>query len=247
MAMKFPITPADGIYLNSSYGGTISVNNIHHNTARGIFCDGGSGYVINRNRIEYNNTGKSYEGGGISCSVCSSTPTIANNFIRGNGATKGGGIYCYQSAPHIYNNTIVDNSCSISGDGIYIRNLDDQDPYVCNNIVANTTAGYGMYIDNSGLNCSYTVYLNKNCTYQNGYGNYAVSGNYAEFEWPTNDHYDEDPELSSDRCHLASGSQCIEWGSQNWNGIPRYYGPYDIDGDSRIINSKIDVGCDEVQ
>ena len=108
------------------------------------------------------------------------------------------------------------------------------------------SGGYGMFIDNSGLNYTYTVYLTKNCTYQNSSGNRGISGTGATFSGTGNELLG-DPGLSTDRCHLASGSQCVDAGlTYDWGGT-RYYGPYDIDGDARIINSLIDVGCDEVQ
>ncbi len=241
----------DGINLSTSSGGNVFINNIHNNTNCGISCtSGGSyGYNIDRNHIEYNNIGNLYPGGGVSCIACASTPTISNNFIRGNGATNGGGIYCVQTTANVYSNTIVDNVCSSVGNGagVYIRNYPGQSPYICNNIVAYNNGGYGLYIDNHSWNFAYTVYLLKNCTYQNASGNYGTSGSGATFNSPSNDHQNMYPGLGSDMCHLAADSQCINSGSQNWNGIPRYVGPDDIDGDPRIVGGIIDVGCDEVQ
>lgn len=235
-----------GIYLNSRSGGNVLENKIHHNTRRGIYCDQSKDYVINRNSIEYNNTGCAYMGGGIFCEgFDSGTSYIANNFIRGNGANSGGGIYCFASNLNIYNNTIVNNNCTINGGGICIKNFSNNTLYICNNIVANNT-GHGMYIDNNQWNYIYTVYLTKNCTYQNSSGDRGISGSGATFGGTVNEIY-ANPGLSGDNCHLATGSNCINAGwTFDWNGS-RYYGLYDIDGNARINNSYLDVGCDEVQ
>ena len=76
-------------------------------------------------------------GGGILC--ISSSPTITDNIIAGNGAGKGAGIYCYNWAnPLIQYNQIIYND-GYYGIGIGLR---FSNPVIkCNNISYNTSSG----------------------------------------------------------------------------------------------------------
>ncbi len=73
-------------------------------------------------------------------------PTIANNAITGNDASRtGGGLYLYRSDPIIANNSITGNFTDQDGGGLY---LDESDPTMANNMISgnNALAGGGMYL-----------------------------------------------------------------------------------------------------
>ena len=84
-------------------------------------------------------------GGGI---YCSSSPTISNNTITANTATKGGGIHCDypSSSPTILNNTITANSATWGG-GVYCVGLSAT---ISNNTITANTASWGGGIDCGG-------------------------------------------------------------------------------------------------
>lgn len=225
-----------GIYLSSS-GGNIYNNYIKSNS-KGITTNS-SNAVIDSNRIEYNSSG------GLNISNATSV-TITNNFIRGNSATNGGAIYSYFAKIFVFNNTIVSNSCSYKGAGIYVRNNDKQNAYIYNNIIASNTGSAALYLDNVGLNYTYAVNNGRNCFYNND-TNFTYTGLKASF-YTNPDNISNSPGLATDGYHLAAGSACINAGTasatdkdgSNWV----VYANTDIDGDSRQ-SSSVDIGCDE--
>ena len=87
-------------------------------------------------------------GGGIYCS--SSSPTIANNTITANRATRGSGIYCSSSSPTITNNTIGRNTATGTyggtGGGIYCESYSGT---IANNSITANNASWG-----GGIYCS---------------------------------------------------------------------------------------------
>jgi hypothetical protein len=83
--------------------------------------------------------GRSGFGGGIS--VTGSSPTIANNLIKLNGATAyGGGIFCSDSSPSIISNSILWNFSGDDGGGISCwRN---SSPFIANNNIVGNVSNY---------------------------------------------------------------------------------------------------------
>lgn len=76
------------------------------------------------------------------------SPTIANNVIKDNGGSTGGGVYCLSSSPTITNNTIIRNHASFRGGGIYCSSPTSSSAVIVNNkIIGNTTtrSGGGIY------------------------------------------------------------------------------------------------------
>lgn len=228
---------SSGVYLSGS-GGNIYNNYIKSNGGTGLTTNNSNG-IIDSNRVEYNN------GGGLSISN-SVSMTITNNSIRGNSATNGGAIYSYFAKIFVFNNTIVSNSCSYKGAGIYVRNNDSQNAYVYNNIIASNTGSAALYLDNVGLNYTYAVNNGRNCLYNND-TNFTYTGLKASF-YTSYSNISNSSGLATDGYHLASGSACINAGiaqaqdkdGNNWV----VYANTDIDGDSRQASS-VDIGCDE--
>ena len=89
--------------------------------------------------------GYALDGAGIYCRY--SSPSIINNTISGNSASRwGGGIYCSDNSnPAITNNTITGNSASHRGGGICCNN---SNPAINNNTISGNTAGRG-----GGITC----------------------------------------------------------------------------------------------
>lgn len=228
---------SSGVYLSSS-GGNIYNNYIKSNGGAGLTTNNSNG-IIDSNRIEYNN------GGGLSISNTVSM-TITNNFIRGNYATSGGAIYGYFARMFVFNNTIVGNSCSYKGAGIYVRNNANQNAYIYNNIIASNTGSAALYLDNVSINYQYAVNNGRNCLYNNA-SNFAVTGSNASF-YTSPSNISNSPGLATDGYHLATGSACINAGTASATDKDGnswvVYANTDIDGNSRDASS-VDIGCDE--
>ncbi|MGE5224345.1 MAG: right-handed parallel beta-helix repeat-containing protein [Omnitrophica WOR_2 bacterium] len=87
------------------------------------------------------------QGGGIFSS--SASPTIQNNYIKGNTAASGGGLYITLGAPVVRKNIISDNSADYEGGGF---ELYYSKATIESNLIAGNTAirgGGGLYIDRS--------------------------------------------------------------------------------------------------
>ncbi len=215
-----------GIFCKSSSSSVISNNTIRENFAPygGAICCTSSSPAIMANLIAENSATK---GGGIYCSDPASSPTIANNTLRGNRATSnGGGLHC-SSAPVITNNTVIGNSAASGGGGAY---LGVWSPAVSNNLVA---------FNSSGIDCSHsgTPVLRNNCVY----GNTAY--NYHDLSEGVGD-ISVDPLLAGaeyGNMHIQAGSPCLNAG---WNGAPGLP-ETDMDGQPRIHAGTVDIGADE--
>ncbi len=135
-------------------------NYFHHNRAYemgGAIFLSNSSPIISGNIIEYNSTLTTDvsdvlgSGGGIA--VVGMKPIIRNNLIRYNSASKGAGIFLYNSFGLIKDNTIAYNSAypvppDVNSWGGGIAILKGSAPDVVNNFIANNTAdeGGGLYM-----------------------------------------------------------------------------------------------------
>ncbi len=245
-----PDTRIDGFKISSSRtdgvgvhcygsGGVIEGNTIAGNGGGGIRIyevDNCALLTVARNTVSGNHAVE--YGGGIyldtlDCSDTYSNAAITNNIIRGNSAAYGGGI-CDREANggvSISSNTIVDNTATNSGGGIY---LIDASPTIENNIISNNSV-YG--ISSSGFGCNpMTAPLRNNDLFGNSPANY-----YQVDPGPTD--ISMDP-LFLDRAngdlHLSSGSPCINAGCNDTRGQLAV----DIDGQARI-SGVVDIGADE--
>ena len=92
--------------------------------------------ITNGTGMEYGTEGD-YVGGGFYLS--GSSPTIANNSIQGNNASRSGGaIYLYAASPTISSNVIANNTASRDGSAIY---LESSSPLIAHNIITGNVAG----------------------------------------------------------------------------------------------------------
>ena len=150
-----------------------------------------------------------------------SNATISNCTISGNSGGYAGSIYCTSSSsPTISHCTIVGNTSSKSIGGI--QSLDGCSPTVSHCIVWNNT---GTEIGGGGTPA---------VSYSDVEGGYGGEGN-----------IDADPcfvDPSSGDYHLLPHSPCIDAGDPCYSAVP---GETDIDGEPRVIMSRVDIGADE--
>lgn len=184
----FTITGGTGSRISSqTYGGgvyiefsspTLRNNIITGNTATfggGIAVYGGDeGPLVELNRIEKNSS--TGDGGGIYVSA-GSGGTYRNNWILANKVTlttgRGGGVYCVESYPGIYNNVMAGNLAGATGvGGGLMVDLGAVPDVVNNTIVYNASGssngGGALHIDNAAGR-----YVNNILAFSsNGYGYY---------------------------------------------------------------------------
>jgi parallel beta-helix repeat protein/predicted outer membrane repeat protein len=182
-----------------------------------------------------NNTirGNTTAWGGAICCLNFSCPTSVNNAITGNNASScGGGIYCQDSSPTIANNTITGNIASDSGGGIYCNFAS---PAIVNTIIAFNSSGiYGEVTRTSSFR--------HNCVY----GNTAFDYNGLEDPTGTNGNISADPMLAgfaygNGKMHIQPDSPCADAGDD----AVVQPGGLDIDGQPRVIGAHVDIGADE--
>ncbi len=215
-------------------GLTVKDNIIRYN-AHGIMAD--SGGTFEENQIYGNATGIY----GVNM-----TAAVSNNHIYDNDK----GIYArYTTGPiernHIYDNNkgihLLDYSSAavrnnlICGNDYGIEAETGSPVTISNNTVVNN-ASYG--IAGSG---SSTIY---NCiAWNNGDDLYDCSATYSCIQDGDSGtgNISVDPCFIDSDCHLKSNSPCINAGDEGVN----YDGQTDIDGDTRVIGPRVDMGADE--
>lgn len=175
--------------------------------------------------------GKSTKGGGIYCDGASNS-IISDNIIVNNNATSyGGGIYSCNSSVSIINNTVADNSAGSTSGGGGIFTTGMIKAFIYNNIIAYNTSAINL----SGI----WPERDNNCVYGNAGSSYATYTDEIYKDPKFMDH--SNTNIDSRNYHIMGDSPCIKAGDSSYAaGLS-----YDIDGQSRIVSGKTDIGADE--
>ncbi len=165
-----------------------------------------------------------------------SYPTIQNNVISQN---KYNGISCRNMVESEFKNNWIVNNGEYGGSGIYIESCSSAPKIFNNTIAGNYQYGINRYtgIDPNVINCiiwgnsSGSLYGTfSNINYTCIQGGHTGTGNTSQ-----------NPQLSG--YHLTSASTyCINTGNPNYTVATN---ETDINGDCRIMNSRVDMGADE--
>ncbi len=197
-----------------------------------VYCDSGSAYTFANNTFENNNSDAS--GGAVW--VTGGSVTFQDNLIVNNAQNstndQGGGIFVQASSSlFMINNTITGNSSSGSGGGVAFNVTGTSELLnVYNNIIWGNLAsqsGGDVWLSGTGQK---KVFANNDAdsvfgVWDIAQNNIDVSPNFFD---PINGDY-----------HTQNGSPCIGAGSTNAPSLPAT----DLDGNPRIINGVIDIGC----
>ncbi len=164
---------------------------------------------------------------GAGINIENSSATVTGNIIHGNNTNStwsgGGGIAAYNSSVLITKNAIYGNQ---GNDGGGIANNCTTPVVVCNSIIWDNTATWNGPEIFDGLG---TIDVSYSCVK----GGWTGTGNITD-----------DPafvDRGADDFHLRHDSPCRDMGDSAAAGIQ----PVDFEGDERIFESGVDMGCDE--
>jgi hypothetical protein len=190
----------------------------------GIYSSGSSPSIINstfsNNSVSTLSSGYWAKGGGLH--FANSTPSLVNCIISGNSAQGGAGIYFDQSSAFssLTNCTIVRNTASVNGGGLYCANTS---PKIINSILWEDSPQEVFNEGTSSPTITYSDVLGGNT----GTGNINASPLFID--------------IAAQNFHLKSASPCINVGD---NAAP-YLPTTDKDGQPRIWNGTVDMGAYE--
>ena len=223
--------------------------------ADGIYVDGGTRIVIERNVVHDSNIG--IELASEHAGRDTSHITVRNNFVYNSHMTgiafggydrrRGSTEYC-----NIVNNTLYNNDTDRTGCGEILVQYDtrynvvennaiyanSQNLFVANYFTENTgnVVDYNLYYSPGGANGSTWIWMKK--TYSSFSTWQSATGNDAQGLFA-------DPQFvnpSAGDLHIGSGSPAINAGENLASDV---MGTEDIDGDPRIYGGRVDVGADE--
>jgi len=181
-----------GIYINSdSTVAVVRYNQIISNTAGVEIQQGdGGGLFINGaadvlgNTFQENSACKNCDhasGGGVYIGWTTSEIVIAHNLFENNQARWGGGIHLVWSAVHVSYNTLIGNTATQDGAGLY-SHYDKGSMIIANMVISNTAAddggGLGIYITQGPE----PTQLVNNIIVRNQAGSFG-GGLYASSDW----------------------------------------------------------------
>ncbi len=221
-------------YCKISYKRELTDNQYYYGA---IYTNNFSKLLIRNNFITNN---YSYKGAGIS--LISSDAKVVGNLIANNQSESfGGGIYLSNSAPSIINNTIVNNKTLTeqTGGGVYA--LSSYSSVLKNNIIyynedslGNQSTGDNV-LPTSGLNITYSCI-------QAGYGGSNNISIEPKLRYPSTQ-AGIGVDIEYVNYSLSKNSPCFNIGTGSLAGLN--ITSLDIDGNSRVQNAIVDLGCYE--
>lgn len=233
------------------YGGGVCALNSSPVLRKNVFLNnistgvGGAASFDNSDPIfEFNilKGNKSGLGGGLGMLRSSPTSTINNNLIINNIAVFfGGGVCCIRSNPVISNLTIA-NNISMYGGGLYCN--DSAVPVIYNTIIwGNTALGYSVTV--------FDIYSAPDfyyCNIEGDTSDFSGSGALEGYHGRYENNININPNFATESAFpfsLSPGSPCINSGTPDASSLA--LPDYDLSGNDRINNNRIDMGAYEYQ
>ncbi len=244
----------------STIDGNIEViNNIFSNNTANTDTGGAvrfytnTGYVLlDGNIFEGNRSLDSNSGGGVEGNTATGVITLTNNVFYDNYSTDNGGGAVLSGGStvdyYIINNTFYNNLADGLGGGLLIYT--DSAAYIYNNIFwNNTTSTAGNNGDDLYINTSTTPQVNLVTNLFSPNADFTTGQSEDLFIVDTTNYYhagnfSQDPLLmdpANGDYHLQETSPCRDAGT---NAAPRLPSR-DFEGESRVMNSTVDIGADE--
>ncbi|MCB2219839.1 MAG: C10 family peptidase [Bacteroidetes bacterium] len=249
-----------GLYIDWDSDAMIKNSTIQNNQAlthvSGYFGTGGgiwisyySDPVIDNVEILFNHADAI--GGGIFSQTQSQT-TVKNCWIEHNSADRGGGLYLQSSANHHYYNTVIANNSTSdnNGGGIYLEGNSSifTNVTITGNSVGEPGEGGGLYNYNGSPVFKNAIFWNNSPTEIESTGG-TVSIEYSDIEggYGGTGNIDSDPQFTPyyGQFDIAETSPCVDSGNPDTTGmnLPEF----DLGGNPRISNDRIDMGAYEYQ
>ena len=230
-----------GIYVNNDYSEFITTISYCVITDNGFEYDQNPGYgagiyseYTNIDHTEISHNTSPREGAGLYAGY---KTQVSNSLIHHNRTSrKAGGVYVYGSECRFINCDMVNNTSSSNGAGVYSEYGDAE---FANCIIWGNKKGY--LIDNMA---GQTVSMS-HCAVEEGYdgeGNVTLAS--ANDGSNLSEHYVRFVDPESEDYQLHPASNCIDMGS---NDVLTESDTLDFYGNSRIYNSRVDIGCSESQ
>ena len=192
-------------------------DNQAHFAGGGIDITGSGQVTIERNVIRNNDVDE--DGGGIGVSGIGTGPVIIKNCaLASNTAIDGGGVHGRFTTILIENCSFFQHLTESAGGAIYADT--DSEILVSNSILCRN------FPEEIKVQTSGAVDITYSCIH----GGYEGVGN-----------IDVDPLLVRDGTHLCAGSLCRNAGDPDSAAA----GLVDIDGEPRVVDARVDIGCDE--
>jgi hypothetical protein len=237
-----------GVYAYNTYSNTtpILLENcvFTHNT---VSNKGGGLYSLNTvaQQCVFTHNYAANQGGGVYIQYAlSNQAAVSNCLVANNTSDYGGGIYSYPAQANVENTTVVNNTATTKGAGIYAYRIDK---------VANCIL-YGNRCNGNNSNVETSSYSGLTCVFSAIEGGYPGEGNIHLLpEFMHGGHFSPKfvhPSLSAGYTdtttnadwHLQQGSVCVNRGSDSLVTIASNT---DLDGVERVRHGQVDLGCYE--
>lgn len=237
---------------NSIYGGGF---------AGGVYVDGGKNIIVENNTVTGSDVG--LEIGCENAGFITENITVRNNIIYKNEkAGLGFGGYDFPATGQVQNciftgNTVFDNDMLNTGFGqlwvqyalncVVENNIfySSTNAWMVNAETVNTTYGntfnYNDYYYPLGLNNAKFLFDN---SYYVGYENYKLATGEDVNSITVNPLFTDVLSVIPN-FHLMSGSPCINGGNPSYGVLGLDGDDLDMDGETRVLSSRIDIGADE--